>query len=151
MLSVRRSTGAESAAIAVAVMLAALATQLDWATVSSGCANTGATRGLGETESGIAWDVLYLVGIVAAAASVLVHRFAAALLVIGGAMAVVSLAFLATSLTAPFEALRPAASGGPIGTLCGFDLAIGFWLALAAVASVAVATALRARRGPAGA
>ena len=142
------ASGREAAALVAAIVLAALATQLDFASVSASCANTGAARGFGESAEADPWNWFYLLGAVAGLGSVLVApRLALPLLALGAVTAAVSLAVLTSLVTQPFEALRPATAGGPVGVLCGFDLAIGFWVGFAAVALLAVAAAMRIMRG----
>jgi len=131
-----------------AIGLAVVATQLDWATVSASCANTDATRGFGGSAQAAPWNWLYLLGIGAGLGSTLVPpRLARALLVTGVVVSGVSLVVIAMLVTEPFEALRPASAGGPVGTLCGFDLAIGTVVGTVAVALLVVAAVLRITRG----
>jgi hypothetical protein len=131
-----------------ALGLGFVATQLDWATVSASCAATDVTRGFGESAQADPWNWLYVLGIVAGLGSTLVvPRLALALQVIGAIAAGASLVVLTMLVTEPFEALRPAAAGGPVGRLCGFDLAIGFWSGTIAVALLVVAAILRSARG----
>ncbi len=141
-----RATGTEALFLVGGLILTVVATQLDWASVGATCANTGATRGFGESTRADPWSWLFLLGAVAAFGSVLVPpRTALALETLGAAVSAASLAVLTALVTEPFEALRPSASGRAAGVLCGFDLTVGVWVGGAAVALLAAAAALRAR------
>ncbi len=116
--------------------------------MSASCANTGATRGFGESAQADPWNWLYFLGVVAGLGSMLVApRFALPLRAIGAGVSAVSLVVLAMLATEPFEAFRPASTGGPVGTLCGFDLAIGFWVGTLAVVLLVAAAVLRIGSG----
>ncbi len=141
---VEREPSGREALAAVAILVAAFAaTQLDWAAVTSSCANTAVTRGFAEYPGENAWPWLYVIGFALAAGSVVVAgRIGAAIAVGATLLAALSTGALMNEVLAPFEA-RPAPGKA---VLCQLDLATGAWLATAALALAIGIAVVRVRR-----
>ena len=121
---------------AAAAGLAVASTRLPWARADPACANTDAVLGFGEGPTGALWAGLFLAAVAGALAAGTVPRGASSYVGLGASVvaAVAVLWGLGIANRPAFEAFRPGNSGPPVGVLCRFDPAAGYWTGVASSA-----------------